>query len=89
LSFCDNRHAVWRHDARLLCEFASSHTPAVHDANARANRLVGGMRQTVEDADEYELAVAFLANIVAKKARLKVWDHKVNFVSLVQDAGHG
>jgi hypothetical protein len=89
LSFCDNGHPVGCHDSRFLRKFAPSHTPTVHDADARANRLVGWMSQTIKDANEHKFAITFLTDIVAKKARLKVWDHKVSFVSLVQDVGHG
>jgi hypothetical protein len=75
LPFCDNRHSIRGHDTRLLCKLAPAHAPAVHDADTRANRLVGRMRQTVKDADEHEFPIAFLADIIAEKARLKVWDH--------------
>jgi hypothetical protein len=72
----DNRHAVWRHNARLLCEFPAAHAPAVHNAEARADRLVGRVCQTVEDADQHEFSIPLLADVVAEQTGLEVWDHK-------------
>jgi len=57
-------HAVRRHDARLLRELALAHAPAVHQADARADRLVRRVRQTVENPDEHKLSVALLAHVV-------------------------
>lgn len=88
LPFRDNRHPVRRHDARLLCEFPTAHAPAVHNAQARADGLIGRVSQAVEDADQHEFAVSFLTDIIAEQAGLEVWDHKAfRVVSLVQDAG--
>jgi hypothetical protein len=44
LSFRNNRHAVRRHDTRLLGKFTPSHAPSVHDAEAWTDRLIRGMR---------------------------------------------
>jgi hypothetical protein len=76
LPFRDNRHAVRRHDARLLREFPAAHAPAVHNAQARADGLIGRVRQAVEDADQHEFAVSFLTDIIAEQAGLKIWNHK-------------
>jgi len=56
--------AVRGHDARLLRELALTHAPAVHQADARADRLVRRVRQTVENPDEHKLSIALLAHVV-------------------------
>jgi len=47
-----------------------AHAPAVNQADARTDRLVDSLHQTVENADQHEFPVGFLADIIAENTGL-------------------
>jgi hypothetical protein len=66
----DDGDAIRCHDARTLRVIAFAHAPAVDEADARTDSLVNGLHQAVEDTDQHEFSVGFLADIIAENTGL-------------------
>ena len=44
--------------------------PTVHQTDARTDRLIHGLDQAIENADQHELPVALLTHVITQQTRL-------------------
>lgn len=71
----DDRAAIGTDDASFLVERALPAAPSIDDAylGERGGEFCDG--ESVENANQHELAIVLLPHVVAQQTCLQIWDH--------------